>query len=136
MTTALTLHSIARQFNALSEVSAHLRGAPRGWRRDRSASPAQTRRSDDLQAWWVSTQRCELTASGLPLQLFETHAVPESLTRQVRRVRQGYGGNCVFRQQVRRELSAAETAMLRNIGPIKAAYYAATGAPLPTRMLV
>lgn len=82
----------------------------------------------DLQTWWVSTRRFELAALGLPLHLFDALAVPAALRDKFV---MSDGGELTFFDTKSAAEDAAELAMLRSIGPINAAYSAATGKPLP-----
>ena len=82
----------------------------------------------DLQTWWVSTRRHELAALGLPLHLFDAVTVPASLRDKFV---MSDGGELRFFDSKLAAEDAAENAMLHSIGPINAAYSAATGKPLP-----
>ena len=84
---------------------------------------------DELQMVWVETQQSELIRLGRPLGLFNADTVPEHLRNKFV---VADSGSLQFFDTHRSAGDAAQIVMMREIGPLNAAYCAATDKPLPT----
>ena len=85
---------------------------------------------DILRTWWASTQRDELTKLGLALGLFDPRTVPANLRHKFVVFDSGEPQYRYFDTEYA-AFDASESIMRRDIGPINAAYYAATDSSLP-----
>jgi hypothetical protein len=83
---------------------------------------------DELQTWWVATQREDLARFGRSMGLFDPLTAPANLRHKFVVFD---GSELQFFDTESAAADAAEVVMRRNVGPIKAAYYSATDSALP-----